>query len=126
DPHPAPAAPAPPSVANPAPPIGTQPEYTPAELWAAVGGMSHMDRMEKFPEGVTVNATVTKILEPAGGEYAVEADAGTGRVLAITFADFGAIAKAKPLKVGDSIKATKCQLTNVEGSRLAIVQCELK
>jgi hypothetical protein len=120
----APAEPAPPPAPPPTPVAKS--EYKADELFAATAGQSRMDLMEKFKDGVTVTGSVTKVDEPAGGEYSVELDAGDKHVVAVTFADFGKAAKAKGVKAGDTITATTCQVTNPTADRLAVVTCELK
>jgi hypothetical protein len=85
-----------------------------------------MDVMEKFADGLTVTGTAAKIIDDPSAEYGVELDAGGGNVVEVRFADFGKAAKDKKLAAGAEIKASKCQPTNPEGQRLALVQCELQ
>ncbi len=101
-------------------------EYKPDEIWKATDGVSRMDIMEKFKDGVTVTGTIIKVDEPAGGEYAVSLDAKSGHTVVLTFSDFGATAKAKGLKAGDAVTATKCQIVNPTADRLPLVLCTLK
>jgi hypothetical protein len=123
----APAATAPAAPEASAPAAAAKSEYTPSEFWAAQDGLDHMARMEKFTDDVTVNATLTKIVPQSDdAEYQVEADAGGGKILAIRFGDFGKVARARPLNVGDAITVSGCVPTNPEENVLVLVQCSLK
>ena len=111
-------------AAAPAPTLKSA--YKADELWATANGMTRIERMEKFVDGVTVTGTVKGIKDDPLGEYGAELDAGGSHIVELRFADFGKAAKAKPLKAGDQVAAAKCQITNPEGDRMALVQCELK
>jgi hypothetical protein len=101
-------------------------EYKADELWTAANAMSRLERMEKFVDGVTVTGTIKGIKDDPAGVYTAEIDAGGSHIIELGFADFGKVAKQKPLKVGDAVTATKCQVTNPQGDRMALVMCDLK
>jgi hypothetical protein len=116
--------PAPAPAATPSAPAKS--DYKADELFKATADQSYIDLMDKFKDGITVSGTIAKIDDPATGEYTAELDAGDKHVIAVTFADFGKAVKAKKLKVGDTLGATKCQPTKPEAGRFAVIQCELK
>jgi hypothetical protein len=123
----APAAqPAPTTPPASAAPVAKQAEYKPDELWKALAGLSRIEMMDKFGDGVAVAGTVSKITDDPTGEYVVELEAGDGHTIALGFADFGKAAKAKGLKTGDAVAATKCQVTNPTADREALTLCDLK
>jgi hypothetical protein len=116
--------PTPPPAATPSAPAKS--DYKADELFKATADQSYIDLMDKFKDGITVSGTIAKIDDPATGEYTAELDAGDKHVVAVTFADFGKAVKAKKLKVGDTLGATKCQPTKPEAGRFAVIQCELE
>ncbi len=101
-------------------------EYKPDELWTKVSGLDRTDLLELSNAGVTVTGTVQAIKDDPTGEYTVELDAGNKHVVALTYGDFGKAAKAKKIKVGDTIAASKCEVTVPAGDHLFAVQCEVK
>jgi hypothetical protein len=117
--------PPPPPAATP-PSVPAKSDYKADELFKATADQSYMDLMDKFKDGITVSGTIAKIDDAPAGEYSAELDAGDKHVIAVTFADFGKAAKAKPLKVGDTLSVTKCQPTKPEPGRFSAIQCELK
>jgi hypothetical protein len=124
EPAPTAAAPAP-AAAAPA----AKESYKADELfdWAtATAAGSHMDMLEAFNKPATVTGTITKVDDPATGEYGATLDAGKGHSVIVHFADFGKAAKDKKLKAGDTLTAEKCQTTQPTANDVTVVQCVLK
>jgi hypothetical protein len=132
--EPAAAAPATPP-AQAAPPAGGEPsaagaqatksEYKPDELWKATAGVSRMDLMEKFKDGVTVTGAVKTVKDDPAGEYVLELDAGGGHTVAAEIA-VPAAAREKKLKAGDTVTVTKCMIANPTDALLPLRTCDLK
>lgn len=119
---PEPAKPAPEAT----PPAAEKSEFKPDEAWSTLSGMSHMDRMTKFKDGVTINGAVAKVVDDPAGEYELQLDAGGGNTVQLRFQDFGKAAKDKKLAAGATVSAAKCSPTNPQGNMMAFVGCELK
>ncbi len=98
--------------------------YKADEIFTKVAGLEQMDLLEFKP--VSVEVTAKAIKDDPAGEYGIDADAGNGHAVTLTFADFGKAAKAKAIKATDTVKATKCQVTKVDGNHLSLVQCALQ
>jgi len=122
----APAAPAPAPAAPAAAPAADKTSYKPDELWTKISGMDRMDMMDLDAKGgVTLTGTAAAIKDNGTDEYQVDFDAGGGHTVSTRFSDFGTAAKAKKLKAGDAITASKCSPTNPQGNSLVLVQCKL-
>lgn len=125
----APAAPEAPKAAPAPAPAAEAPaksEFKPDEAWTTLSTMSHMDRMTKFRDGVTITGAVTKVVDDPAGEYGLQLDAGGGNIVELRFQDFGKAAKDKKIAAGTTVTGTKCSPTNAEGNKMAFVGCELK
>jgi hypothetical protein len=113
-------------VAAPAPSPTTPPVkslYEPGELWDIVAGMSRLDRMEKYVDGVGMHGVIVAIEDDPLGDFSVELDAGDGRIITLSFLDFGAKARAAGLEKGAWITASECRITNPKDNRMALVGC---
>lgn len=119
-------------AAKPAPeapkpaPVAEKSEFKPDEAWSTLSGMSHMDRMTKFKDGVTINGAVAKVVDDPAGEYELQLDAGGGNTIQLRFQDFGKASKDKKIAAGATVSAAKCSPTNPQGNMMAFVGCELK
>jgi len=122
-----PAEPAAPPAAAPAPaaPAPAKAEYKPDELFKDTAGLSRMDLMDKFKDGVTLSGTVKSIKDDPTGEYVLVFDAGGGHTVEAMIAD-PKPAHDKKLKAGDAVTVTKCQVANPTDTSVPLRTCDLK
>ena len=122
-----PAEPAAPAPAAPAPaaPTPAKAEYKPDELFKDTAGLSRLDLMDKFKDGVTLSGTVKAVKDDPTGEYVLVYDAGNGHTVEAMIAD-PKPARDKKVKAGDAVTVTKCQVANPSDTSVLLRICELK
>ena len=100
-------------------------EMTAEEFYKDFSGLSGMDALNKYKDGVTVSGTVLRTGEEMDGSMFVHVDAGGGKWVALTFTDKGAAAKGKGIKQGDPIKA-ECKVGGMADNYVMNTDCTMK